>query len=332
MPLPANRDPKKVGGSDVAAICSESDFSTPIQVWCRLTGREVPGYADSEPQDWGRRLEGAILQSLSDDLQVEFDRGIVINHPDKPYCISPDGLAKNFYAEVKNLAWWKRSKYGSDGSGEVETGYLMQCQHGLGILRASGINVDCCHFRALFGGQRRSDFKIWYDQEFVDLIWNIVDDFLEKYVKTDTPPGQGEDATSINVAKAYAAYLANEYKIPSADAVEKVYVESDEESDDRIAEFYRVQQEIKRKELDVLNIKNLLIEKIGLKYGIQSQHGKFLWYPVAGRVKDTAVIAELAEMYDIPDDAIAEIRDRNRGEEYRVPKFYPSKEFKEKEF
>lgn len=327
MSLPKGRNPKRVGGSDVAAICGISDWASPIQVWCRMTGREIPKADYNEAMDWGNRLERPILQSLADDLGVEFETGIVINHPTRRECISPDGFKKGtateegLYAEVKNLAWFKRRDYGAPGSEEIDRQYLMQVHHGLSIFHDLDINISKCHFRALFGGQQKGDFTIHYDSKFVELIRTIVDEFLDAHVKTDTPPEPDH-------TEAYYTFLCKEYPAPE-EAAEKVYIDSTPEIDVHIDQRYKVEQELKKLAEEKQHLTNVLCNFIGDKYGIKSPFGKFIWYAVKGKPQLLDIITEIQEAYNIDDDQIAFLKEEHRGDAYKVSRFYPSKEFKE---
>lgn len=314
------RNPRYIGGSDVAAVCGISDWATPIQVYCRLTHRPVPGYGDlenNEPIYWGRMLEPAILQSMADDLGIKFERNMFINHPDKPFVISPDGFSKEnaFYAEVKNIAFQKRAKYGQEGTEEIEKQYLMQVQHGLGVMRSAGYNnINQCHFRALFGGQKKVDYFIKYDPEFIKIMWEILDDFLENHIKPEVPPEPDH-------SKAYLEFLMNEYDFPDPDS--KTYGKSTSEIDNKILEREQIIGRIKAMESDKQKLTNEVCAEIKSDYGLESDIGKFLWYPVSGRVKESAVIVELMQKYNITESEIEALREKHRGDDFRVPRFYP---------
>jgi predicted phage-related endonuclease len=263
--------------------------------------------------EWGRRLEGAILQSLADELEIGFEQGVVLDHPTRPYCISPDAFNEHFYGEVKNLALFKRKEYGAPGSSDIEKPYFMQCMHGLGIMADLGYEIEKCHFRALFGGQKKEDFYIYYDAEMVQVVWEIIDKWYQDYVVADTPPPP-------DASKAYADFLKNEFK-PETVKME-VYIESDDEMEELIDQHQQAAKAvIESKEL-MNEITNRLCSIVGHNHGIQGKKKRFVWYPVAGRISDAGVIHELMKKYGIPKEELEQIKEKYRGDPNRVPRVF----------
>lgn len=70
---------------------------------------------------------------------------------------------------------------------------------------------------------------------------------------------------------------------------------------------------------------NFLRFHIGQDKGIQGDWGRALWSPTKGRVKESAVIAELAERAGIDAAELADLKERHRGPETRVLRVTPRK-------
>ena len=54
---------KGVGGSDSAAVCGLSRYSSPLEVWLQKTGRK-PATPDNEAMQWGRLLEPIVREGI----------------------------------------------------------------------------------------------------------------------------------------------------------------------------------------------------------------------------------------------------------------------------
>lgn len=55
---------KGVGGSDAAAVCGLSRYSSPLDVWLLKTGRK-PATPDNEAMHWGRLLEPVVREEFA---------------------------------------------------------------------------------------------------------------------------------------------------------------------------------------------------------------------------------------------------------------------------
>lgn len=54
-----------IGGSDIAAICNASPWTSPFALWAKKTGRIEDDITDSEPAEWGNRLEEAVIDKFA---------------------------------------------------------------------------------------------------------------------------------------------------------------------------------------------------------------------------------------------------------------------------
>ena len=84
-----------IGGSDIAAICKTSPWTSPMALWAKKTGRLSDDYTPSEAAEWGTRLESVIIQKFQDvhpEFEVVTDVGTWA-HEERPWQLAnPDGL------------------------------------------------------------------------------------------------------------------------------------------------------------------------------------------------------------------------------------------------
>lgn len=323
-----NRDPKLIGGSDVAAICGESPWSNPLDVWLRMTGNQLTNKKPTNPMIWGIKKEALILNSIEEDFKFKFKHRanhkteIVLEHPGKPYCISPDGFIPR-YGEVKNVKAFKRKFYGREGTDEIEQQYLCQTQHGLGIMRDLGMDIKECHFRVLFGGDDPVDFFIKRDDSFIKTLRTIIDDFYNSYVVTNQEP-------PIDASDAYSGYLKDKFPVATIDkkivtfseAVQVLTTDETKIAFEAVQEAQTVSDQIKKLGEKLKLYKNIFAKMCTDNYGIEFFNGKFLNYNVSGRTSWKDVAESLAKEYLINESELKEIAENHRGRDSRTNRFY----------
>lgn len=326
------RDWTRIGGSDVAAICGFSKFSSPIKPWCRLTGQDVPSdfsLEDNRPAFWGIENEPQIARSwFAQHIPGQaFCRGVIYNHPQKRYCISPDAVNSveipSVYLEVKNLAWFREYDFGEPGSDQVDMEYYAQCQWGIYILNewltmnAKGAaHIEAAHMRVLFGGNNDKDFVIPYNPAFLSKILAVIEHFLEHNVAKNIPPDPDE-------SDEYREFLLKEFDFPFKG--DKTRIPASEEIETNVATYIDAKDRMNAAEVELKKAQNEICAFIGSAYGMSSKHGNFNWNPMKGKVSNSKVIVEIQQRYSIVDEELNDIKERSRGEETRAFRFYPGK-------
>ena len=188
------------------------------------------------------------------------------------------------------------------------------------IFNDLGFKVDKCHFKVLFGGNDDKLYYVEYDPDFCKMIEEILEDFYNNNVLKDVPP-------DLDSSDEYYNFIGNE-TIHLVDTEEKICIPSNDELDAQILEFHNTKEKMKEYETLVQGLKNNLCQQIGSNYGIQSKYGKFIYYPVQGRIKEAEVVKELATSYGIPDNIIDEIKESKRGNPFRASRFIPNNTLK----
>ena len=192
-----------VGGSDAAAICGESPWSTPLDIYMSKVGYldGIGRGADDETFDMrrGTLLEPVVLQLYTDETGFVVrkpDEAIV--SPDYPFMranldgITPDGA---IIQEAKTARWRfppgnsdPAKQWGDPWTAEIPLVYLFQCQHNMVVAR-----VDVCHVPVLFGDFEFAIYEVEADREFQELMIEQEARFWAM-VEARTPPDPVNDA------------------------------------------------------------------------------------------------------------------------------------------
>jgi len=183
-----------IGGSDAAAVCGMSPWSTPLDVYMSKVGYldQVGQGRDDETTDMrrGTLLEPVVLQMYTDET------GRVVRTPEKTY-VNPehsfvranlDGicLANTVGIEAKTAR--RRQGWGEPWSAEVPMVYLFQVQH---YMLATGLQVF--HLPVLFGDFKFEIYEVEADREFQELLLEHEARFWAM-VEARTPPEPVNDA------------------------------------------------------------------------------------------------------------------------------------------
>ena len=222
-------------------------------------------------------------------------------------------------------------------SEEIDKEYYFQVQFGIGVVNAwlsknfpKSDKLDRVFFRVLFGAYDDIDYVVERNDDFIKKIFTIADDFLSNYVEKDTPPPP-------DASDSYRKFMVKEFKFPNKK--DKPMVDSRELLD-------RLSPDGRKNLLNALNhyvsatsdlagaaemvrrYKNTISDAIGSNYGMITEIGKFLYYPMAGRTSDSKTLKALIEEYKIPQEKVDAIAEKSRGDATRVFRYYPTKEEK----
>jgi putative phage-type endonuclease len=156
-----------IGGSEIAAVLGLSKFESHFSLWHRKLGR-IPERPQNPDQEWGTRLEPAILQKFADkhpELVVDVHPGTWRND-ERPWQIAnPDALAAvpqelggtdapSVIVEAKNVN--DRIAYEWDNGPPPY--YVAQARWYLDVF-----GLDRAVIAALFGGSDYQEFPIYPD-------------------------------------------------------------------------------------------------------------------------------------------------------------------------
>lgn len=172
-----------IGGSDAAAVLGMSKYKTPLDVYAEKVGDALE-LEDNGPMLWGRLLEPVIRQRYADEtgraVAVPPD---ILRHASRPFMIAtPDGITDDGrLLEIKTSR--TADGWGTPGTDEIPTAYLLQVQHYLAVTALPVADVA-----ALIGG---SDYRLYYVEADAELQAMLVDaeaEFWARVERREPPP------------------------------------------------------------------------------------------------------------------------------------------------
>lgn len=193
---------RKLGitGTDLGGLTGVSKYSTPIKIYLDKIG-ELEPTEDNEAMYWGRIMEDVIakdFQSRNDNMKVNRVNAI-LKHPEYEWALGNiDRLITNDNGEkgileIKTVSEYIKTAWEGE---EVPPQYMVQLQW---YIFVAGVKFG--YFAALIGGNKYIQKYVERDEELIEILKNIAQNFWENNVLTKTPPLiDGSDA-SIDLLK-----------------------------------------------------------------------------------------------------------------------------------
>lgn len=184
-----------LGGSDMAAICGLDKWTSPLEVWHRKAGRDVPRRRDAALEE--AALMGHLLEPIVAHRFADLTGLPVLEGPGTLQAIDPEwGIANLDGAVLEDGRYGvfeakTRSSYAlEEWLDEPPAGPYLQVQHYLMVTGWTFGYIAC-----LIGGQRTIVHRVDRDDDLIDGLRTIGTEFMEQ-VRSDTPPPvDGTDAT-----------------------------------------------------------------------------------------------------------------------------------------
>lgn len=177
---------KGVGGSDAAAVCGISRYSSPLDVWLLKTGRK-PATPDNEAMQWGRLLEPVVREEFArrTGLTVKECPFLLASNKNPFMIANVDGIVteKNgtkCVLEIKTTNSFTTAKDIEDG---LPVEWYCQVQHYLAVTELSKAYVV-----VLIGGNQIKWQIIDRDEETIQTIAALEQHFWNEHVLKDVPP------------------------------------------------------------------------------------------------------------------------------------------------
>ena len=242
-----------IGGSEVGTICGLNRWESAFTLWAKKSGKIPSIIPQSEPMEWGSRLEAVILDKFEEshpELEVWKDCGTWHNAVDEWAHANPDGIYKREdgsygIIEIKTAAYpddWEIGTYGVLGRSEgVPRYYRTQVQH---YLRVFGFKeaIVC----ALFTGNKYREYLIEADEFQQSVDRDLVIKFLGSLESGERPDWDGS-ANTYETVRALNPDISDE-------AVEL---------GDLGVEFLNAQQAAAQAEAGLFALKSQVLDKMG---------------------------------------------------------------------
>jgi len=149
-----------IGGSDIAAICRTSPWTSPFALWAKKTGRIEDTIGASEAAEWGTILEPVILDQFEQrsGLKLYRDVGTWANKERPWQLANPDAIYQD--GDKFGIVEVKTSRYEDDWTNGVPVYYRTQVQW---YAQTFGFDTTI-YVVALFGGSKYRVFELAADQ------------------------------------------------------------------------------------------------------------------------------------------------------------------------
>lgn len=189
---------RKLGitGTDLGGLTGVSKYSTPIKIYLDKIG-ELEPTEDNEAMYWGRIMEDVIakdFQFRNDNMKVNRVNAI-LKHPEYEWALGNiDRLITNDNGEkgileIKTVSEYIKTAWEGE---EVPPQYMVQLQW---YMFVAGVKFG--YFAALIGGNKYIQKYVERDEELIEILKNIAQNFWENNVLTKTPPLiDGSDAST----------------------------------------------------------------------------------------------------------------------------------------
>ena len=172
-----------IGGSDIAAICRTSPWTSPFALWAKKTGRIEDTVGASEAAEWGTILEPVILDQFEQrsGLKLYRDVGTWANKERPWQLANPDAIYQD--GDKFGIVEVKTSRYEDDWTNGVPVYYRTQVQW---YAQTFGFDTTI-YVVALFGGSKYRVFELAADQFEMETNLAEVEKF-RTYLELDKQP------------------------------------------------------------------------------------------------------------------------------------------------
>lgn len=184
---------KGIGGSDVSAIAGLNKWKSPIGVYLDKTGQAPEEENIGEAAYWGNVMEDIVAQEFSarTGLKVR-KRNAILQHPKHPFMLA--NVDRLIIGAKEGLECKTASEYlkGEWEENEVPAAYLLQCQHYMAVT-----GYEAWHIAVLIGGNKFVHKKIQRDEEIIQYLIEIEENFWVNHMLAGEPPlFDGSDAST----------------------------------------------------------------------------------------------------------------------------------------
>jgi putative phage-type endonuclease len=187
-----------IGASEAAAACGMSPWQTPLELYLRKRG-EMPPIDDNTAMRMGRKLEPVIVSEFEEatGLTVTDTPGDLYQHADLEWQrATPDGLIGDTeLLECKSSSVLAiGSELGDDGTDDVPTAWLLQCQHQMAVL---GEHISAVQIACLLDGRQLRLFRVERHDGLIAKLTATEQELWERIQNGDPPEADYAHATTL---------------------------------------------------------------------------------------------------------------------------------------
>lgn len=193
-----------IGGSDAAASIGQSPHMTRLELFHVKRGTPIASRdMDEERTSFGAAMEGVIAAQYAKRFEVRLRRRhVILRHPKHPWMIANvdrviEGQRKG--VEIKNvdgIAYRFNDEWGSPGSDQIPTSYLLQVAHYQAVLNYDDFDLACC-----VGGNKLVVYHVHRDPELEEMLIEGEHEFWQHVEKNEPPELDYAHATAVPFLK-----------------------------------------------------------------------------------------------------------------------------------
>lgn len=192
---------KGIGGSDVSVICGINKYKSAVELWMEKTGQIEPTEA-GEAAYWGNVMEPIVRNefALRTNLKVKIVKAI-LKHPTKSFMLANlDGIIKDHICgecifEAKTASVYKQNDWEDD---KIPEAYMLQIQHYMAVT-----GYKRTFIAVLIGGNQFKYKTIERDDELIEMIIKLEEDFWSHVLDNTPPQIDGSQASSELLSRLY---------------------------------------------------------------------------------------------------------------------------------
>ncbi len=238
-----------IGGSDLAAICSISKWRTPLHVYLEKLGDALEETM-SEAAEWGTRLEPLIADKFASEHPdwAITEKKVIYCHPEHRWALG--NLDRMIICprrgrgilEIKTASEYLRQEWDNDN---IPDYYYVQLQWYLFVT-----GLEWGYFATLIGGNKYREYEVFRDNELIEQLFRLADDFWHQYVLLrKTPPVDGSEASASLLNRLY----------PEANNNASITINGITDLDT----YFKYKRQLKVLEVNIAEIENLIKFELG---------------------------------------------------------------------
>ncbi|WP_411679603.1 YqaJ viral recombinase family protein [Clostridium thailandense] len=191
---------KGIGGSDVAAICGLNKYKSPVQLWMEKT-EQIAAEEAGEAAYFGTILEPIIKMEFTKRTSLPI-RNVkaILKHPIYSFMLANlDGVVKDpihdkCIFEAKTASAFKQEQWENG----IPEEYMLQVQHYMAVT-----GYQKAYVAVLIGGNHFKYKVIDKDEEIIQMIIKLEENFWNHVLNNTPPPLDGSQASSELLSRLY---------------------------------------------------------------------------------------------------------------------------------
>lgn len=318
-----------LGGTDIAAICGESQFANIHDVWLEKMGL-IDSRVSSIMMEVGTHMESYIAKKYEERTGLALMTAPPLTHPEFAFVGGhPDRHIvndKGFVGvnELKNITFQKH-KWGDDGTTNCPTGYQIQAMWYAGVLHAINKSSERVDLTALIGNQDLRIYSIGWQEELYEALLKHGIHFWNTYIlPARKAKAKGKDfavfAPPVDETESAARMIAAIW--PQSKEIE---MEADGEIEHLAIEETVTRRLIEKESATLRGIHTKIQERMGEAGVLTTAQGRYTWTTCKGKTKWKGVAEDILAKYidaerskEYAEGIYAELLSRNTGKVSRT--------------